>query len=122
MPFIQSNPELTDFFKQVNFTPDQLNGAILEMNENKRSGDEQALVFLRQNPDIWQTWISAEAAQKMAATLGMSLNGSALSNNAVSDRLENNNTPNLFSVSSSFPAWSLETSLNNVLATVVRNY
>ena len=121
-PFIQSNPELTDFFKQVNFTSDQLNGAILEMNENKRSGDEQALVFLRQNPDIWQTWITPEAAQKMAATLGMSLNGSALSNNAVSDRLENNNTPNLFSVSSSFPAWSLETSLNNVLATVVRNY
>ena len=121
-PFIQSNPELTDFFKQVNFTSDQLNGAILEMNENKRSGDEQALVFLRQNPDIWQTWITPEAAQKMAATLGMSLNGSALSNNALSDRLENNNTPNLFSVSSSFPAWSLETSLNNVLATVVRNY
>lgn len=121
-PFIQSNPELTDFFKQVKFTPDQLNGAILEMNENKRSGDEQALVFLRQNPDIWQTWITPEAAQKMAATLGMSLNGSALLNNAVSDRLENNNTPNLFSVSSSFPAWSLETSLNNVLATVVRNY
>ena len=121
-PFIQSNPELTDFFKQVNFTSDQLNGAILEMNENKRSGDEQALVFLRQNPDIWQTWITPEAAQKMAATLGMSLNGSALSNNAASNRSTNNNTANLFSVSSSFPAWSLETSLNNVLATVVRNY
>lgn len=122
MPFIQSNPELTDSFKQVKFTPDQLNGAILEMSENKRSGDEQALVFLRQNPDVWQTWITPEAAQKMAATLGVSLNGGALSNNAASNRSTNNNTANLFSVSSSFPAWSLETSLNNVLATVVRNY
>ena len=121
-PFMQSNPELTDFFKQVKFTPDQLNGAILEMSENKRSGDEQALVFLRQNPHIWQTWITPEAVDNVAAKLGISLNGNTLSNNAASDRLENNNRANLFGLSSSFPAWSLETSLNNVLATVVRNY
>src|SRR5699024_2534081 len=121
-PFIQSNPELTDFFKQVNFTSDQLNGAILEMNENKRSGDEQALVFLHQNPHIWQTWITPEAVDNVAAKLGISLNGSALSNNAASDRLENNNRANLFGLSSSFPSWSLETSLNKALAAVVRNY
>ena len=121
-PFIDANPELADVFKKVQFSPAELNGAILEMSESKRSGEEQALAFLRENPNVWQEWVSDEAATNLAATLGMSLNGSALSNNAVSDRLENNNTPNLFSVSSSFPAWSLETSLNNVLATVVRNY
>ena len=121
-PFMESNPELADFFKKVKFTPDQLNGAILEMSENKRSGDEQALAFLRNNPDVWQTWISAEAADNMATKLGTSLNGVALSNSAASDTLKNNTTTNLLGLSSSFPSWSLETSLNNALATVVRNY
>ena len=121
-PFMQSNPELSNFFKQVKFTPDQLNGAILEMSESKRSGDEQALVFLRNNADIWQTWMTPEAADTMAAKLGINLNGGVLSNNPASDTLKNNNTANLFGLSSSFPSWSLETSLNKALATVVRNY
>lgn len=54
-PFTTDNPELAEVFKKVQFTPDELNGAILSMSENKRSGDEQALAFLRDNPIVKET-------------------------------------------------------------------
>lgn len=115
-PFIDANPELADVFKKVQFTSDELNGAILEMSENKRSGEEQALVFLRDNPSVWQAWLSDEAATNLAAKLGISLTGAAI----VADKTAPNT--NKFGLSSSFPSWSLETPLNNALANVVQNY
>ena len=114
-PFLNTNPELAEVFKKVQFTSDELNGAILEMSENKRSGEEQALVFLRENPNVWQQWVSEEAATNLADKLGTNLTGAAsVDNTATSD--------NLLGLSSSFPSWSLETPLNNTLANVVQNY
>ncbi len=114
-PFNENNPELAEAFKKVQFTSDELNGAILEMSETKRSGDEQALVFLREHPDIWQSWLSDEAATNLAKKLGISLTGAAvIDSTAVSD--------NASGWSKSFPLWSLETPLNNTLASVVQNY
>ncbi|MER2011553.1 MAG: glycine betaine ABC transporter substrate-binding protein [Psychrobacter alimentarius] len=114
-PFLESNPELAEVFKQVQFTSDELNGAILEMSENKRSGEEQALVFLRENPNVWQQWVSEEAATNLANKLGTSLDGAASVDNVATNS-------NLLGLSSSFPSWSLETPLNNTLANVVQNY
>ena len=116
MPFIDANPELADVFKKVQFTSDELNGAILEMSENKRSGEEQALVFLRDNPSVWQAWLSDEAATNLAAKLGISLTGAAIAIDTTAS------STNKFGLSSSFPSWSLETPLNNALASVVQNY
>lgn len=113
-PFIDTNPELAAVFKKVQFTSDELNGAILEMNENKRNGEEQALVFLRANSNVWQEWLSDEAATNLAAKLGISLTGAAVSTDKVST--------NQLGLSSGFPSWSLETPLNNALASVVQNY
>lgn len=113
-PFIDTNPELAAVFKKVQFTSDELNGAILEMNESKRNGEEQALVFLRANPNVWQEWLSDEAATNLAAKLGISLTGAAVSTDKVST--------NQLGLSSGFPSWSLETPLNNALASVVQNY
>ncbi|MGP5209956.1 glycine betaine ABC transporter substrate-binding protein [Psychrobacter alimentarius] len=114
-PFLDSNPELAEVFKQVQFTSDELNGAILEMSENKRSGEEQALVFLRENPNVWQQWVSEEAATNLADKLGTNLTGAASVDNTATNS-------NLLGLSSSFPSWSLETPLNNTLANVVQNY
>lgn len=119
-PFIESNPELAEVFKKVQFTSDELNGAILEMSESKRSGDEQALVFLRDNPNVWQQWISDEAATSLAAKLGISLTGAAVANNGVISNSASSD--NRFGLTSGFPSWSLETPLNNTLASVVQNY
>ena len=119
-PFIESNPELAAVFEKVQFTSDELNGAILEMSESKRSGDEQALTFLRENPHIWQHWLSDKAATSLAAKLGISLTGAAVANTGDSNNEASN--ANKFGLSSSFPSWSLETPLNNILANVVQNY
>lgn len=119
-PFIESNPELAAVFKKVQFSSDELNGAILEMSESKRSGDEQALTFLRENPNVWQGWLSEEAATRLAAKLGISLTGAAVANTG--DSNNGASSANKFGLSSSFPSWSLETPLNNILANVVQNY
>lgn len=119
-PFIESNPELAAVFKKVQFSSDELNGAILEMSESKRSGDEQALTFLHENPNVWQHWLSEEAATRLAAKLGISLTGAAVANTGDSNNEASN--ANKFGLSSSFPSWSLETPLNNTLANVVQNY
>lgn len=122
-PFLESNPELAEVFKQVKFTPDQLNGAILEMSENKRSGDEQALIFLRNHPDIWQSWLSKEAADNLAASLGVSLTDGGAGNTDINTPLNTTTSnDNLLGLSSSFPSWSLENPLNKSLAAVVRDY
>lgn len=114
-PFLDTNPELAAVFKKVQFTSDELNGSILEMSETKRSGEEQALVFLREHPNVWQKWVSEEAANNLAAKLGISLTGAAVVNNTAASDSQ-------LGLSSSFPSWSLETPLNNTLASVVRNY
>ena len=114
-PFIDTNPELAEVFKRVQFTSDELNGAILEMSESKRSGDEQALVFLRDNPDVWRGWLSEEAATNLATKLGVSLDGTTSIDDTAS-------TMDQSVLSSSFPSWSLETPLNNALSSVVQNY
>lgn len=119
-PFIESNPELAAVFKKVQFSSDELNGAILEMSESKRSGDEQALTFLREHPNVWQGWLSEEAATRLAAKLGISLTGAAVANTG--DSNNGASSANKFGLSSSFPSWSLETPLNNILANVVQNY
>ena len=116
-PFIDANPELADVFKKVQFSPAELNGAILEMSESKRSGEEQALAFLRENPNVWQEWVSDEAATNLAAKLGISLTGSAIATNTTAS-----STNSLGLSSNFFPSWSLETPLNNALASVVQNY
>ena len=119
-PFIESNPELAAVFKKVQFSSDELNGAILEMSESKRSGDEQALTFLREHPNVWQGWLSEEAATRLAAKLGISLTGAAVANTGDSNNGASSDSK--FGLSSSFPSWSLETPLNNILANVVQNY
>ena len=121
-PFISANPELSAVYEKVQFTADQLNGAILAMSENKRSGDEQALEFLRDNPNVWQAWLSETAANKLAGGLGISLSEDG-SNNTSSTRSVNSPAPNtLLGWSSTFPSWSLEGPLNRSLSAVVKNY
>ena len=122
-PFLKANPELSEVFKKVQFTAKELNGAILEMTESKRSGDEQALKFLRDNPNVWQDWLSEDAATALAAKLGISLTADGAGNTSINSPL-NTVTPsdNILGLSSNFPSWSLETPLNESLASVVKNY
>lgn len=118
--FVNSYPELVKAFKSVQFTPSTLNRAILEMSENKRSGEEQAQLFLKQNPQVWRHWITPESAQNLAKSLGVSLalEGTELQNDLTSSAIEHS-PPESFAW---FPEWSFETPLNDTLSYVVRNF
>jgi glycine betaine/proline transport system substrate-binding protein len=70
------------------------------MTENKRSGSEQARLFLQQHPEIWADWVSDEARGRLKASLGV---------------------PEAKS-SSLFASWSIAGTLNRSLAQTVQNY
>lgn len=121
--FVDTNPELSAVFEKVQFTPDQLNGAILAMSESKRSGDEQAFEFLSDNPAVWQQWLSADAANNLAVALGINLTAGGAGNTSIDTPLNTvAKTNNILGFSSSFPEWSLEAPLNRALASLVKNY
>ena len=96
------------------------------MSENKRSGDEQALVFLKDNPQVWQSWLTPEAANNLAVALGISLTGGAGNTdvdsplNSVDSTVDKSNS--ILALSSYFPSWSLEDPLNRSLSALVKNY
>ncbi|HJH09211.1 MAG TPA: glycine/betaine ABC transporter substrate-binding protein, partial [Psychrobacter pasteurii] len=112
-PFINNYPELASVFEKVQFTPDTLNGAILQMSESKRSGEEQAKLFLQQNSQLWQQWLTPEAAQNLANSLNVSLDGSAIDSSNI-----NTNT----AAFSWFQEWSFENQLNQSLSYLVQNF
>ncbi|XXQ68156.1 glycine betaine ABC transporter substrate-binding protein [Neisseriaceae bacterium B1] len=70
-PFAQDNPELIALMNAIQFTPAQLNGAILDMTEKKRDGAAQAAIFLRDNPQVWQNWVTPAAAERLQAKFGV---------------------------------------------------
>lgn len=99
-PFVAEHPDLAAMFARVSLSPDQLNGAILSMSENQRSGEEEARLFLQNHASIWRAWVDEAATVRLEA---------ALSQNTVADR-------------DFFPQWSLQKKLNQSLAVVVRDY
>ncbi|MDO5769731.1 MAG: glycine betaine ABC transporter substrate-binding protein [Psychrobacter sp.] len=129
-PFAKAHPDLTDVYQKVQFAPGDLNRAILEMSENKRSGDAQAELFLREHPEIWRQWVDDEAAQNIAKALGIDIqdkaaianaHGNVSSNDGVNDTAVPADNAWMTSLSW-FPSWSFEKSLNQTLNSVVQNY
>ncbi|MDO4698363.1 MAG: glycine betaine ABC transporter substrate-binding protein [Pasteurellaceae bacterium] len=99
-PFVQNQPELVALLKKIQFTPQQLNQAILEMTENKRSGTEQARLFLQSYPEVWQSWLSPSATTHLQQALGQQAKESG----------------------GIFPEWSIANGLNQSLVKTVKNY
>lgn len=99
--FVQAQPELVAFLEKMQFTPQQLNQAILEMSENKRTGLQQAKLFLQQYPEVWQSWLSEKAKQQLIDYL----------------------TPKHTEKSTAlFANWSMADYLNQYLVKTVKNY
>ncbi|WP_296404628.1 glycine betaine ABC transporter substrate-binding protein [Psychrobacter sp.] len=122
MPFSTKHPELVEAYHKVQFSSDILNGAILEMNENKRSGNEQAKLFLQQHPQIWKNWLTADAANRLAISLNVSLDSVPSSDTTTINTSVNTADDLTASPKSWFPTWSFETKLNNLLSYVVQNF
>lgn len=69
-PFAQANPAIIGFLERVSFAPGQLNQAILEMTEQRISGDAMAERFLKDNPQLWSAWLDAAQVSRLEAALG----------------------------------------------------
>ncbi|WP_101775863.1 glycine betaine ABC transporter substrate-binding protein [Pasteurella oralis] len=100
MAFAQQYPTLVALINSIQFEPQILNQAILEMTENKRNGSIQALFFLQQYPELWQQWLSPAAAIKLQQYLQQG------------DMAH----------SSVFASWSIADKLNRYLVNTVQDY
>lgn len=60
----QQHPELIDLFEKIQFTPEQLNHAILEMNENKQTAEQQADIFLKNHPELLKQWLNPDMLKR----------------------------------------------------------
>lgn len=67
--FAQGAPELVEFVSKVQLAPDQVNRSIFRMTERRLSGRHEAITFLKANPQVWQAWVPAAVAQRMADAL-----------------------------------------------------
>lgn len=99
-PFQTAYPELVGMLEKIQFEPDMLNRAILEMTENQRSGAVQARLFLQQHPEIWSDWVNEEARGRLNKAL----------------KVDAAAKPHFFA------SWSIAEALDQSLAQTVQNY
>lgn len=62
-------PQLAGFFKAYTTTSELTSRMLAEAREKGRSPEQQALVFLKSQPDVWKAWLPAELAAKVASGL-----------------------------------------------------
>ena len=64
--FKQKAPqEVWDYFSNRVFPGDIMNGLLVYMDDNQADGADAAVEFLKNNPDVWQAWVSGDAAKKI---------------------------------------------------------
>ncbi len=108
-PFATAHPALMAFFEKLQFSPDTLNGAILEMNETRRPGADVAQDFLRDHATVWQAWLPDDVVQRLRLHLA------GQQDQALADEA----TPPAVSL---FPDWSAADAVNQWVSQVVRDY
>ncbi len=58
-----------DYLAKRNWDNTTVNGLLAWMSDNQATGKDGARHFLKNNRDLWQTWVTPEAAQKIQAAL-----------------------------------------------------
>lgn len=66
---VKTAPQLAGFFKAYGTTSELTSRMLAEAREKGVTPEQQALVFLRTQPEIWKKWLPAETAAKVAAGL-----------------------------------------------------
>lgn len=64
-----TKPEVIQYLKTRSFTNDQIGELLLWMTENQATGEQGVKHFLETNPELWRTWVTAEAAKNIEASL-----------------------------------------------------
>ena len=59
--------EVMEYLKNRVFPGDIMNGMLVYMDENQAEGADAAEEFLRLHGDVWESWVSSDAAMKVKA-------------------------------------------------------
>jgi glycine betaine/proline transport system substrate-binding protein len=54
-----------DYFSKRSWSNDTVNKLLSWMTDNQATGEEGAKYFLKNNPDIWASWVPADVAEKV---------------------------------------------------------
>lgn len=69
--FAGAAPELAAVLGHATFPLDELNANLVARADGKLSARAQAMAFLKARPDLWQTWVTPDAAARITAGLGV---------------------------------------------------
>ena len=68
--FADSAPaEVMDYLSKRSWTNDTVNRVMAWMNDNQATGEDGARHFLQENEELWTSWVTPEAAEKIKAAL-----------------------------------------------------
>ncbi|MBA6114287.1 ABC transporter substrate-binding protein [Pseudomonas putida] len=67
--FHEQAPELVAVLEKVNLPIDLLNQNLARMTKERIESPALAKLFLKEHPEVWQAWVSEEAAKKINAAL-----------------------------------------------------
>lgn len=67
--FHEQAPELVAMLEKVNLPIDLLNQNLARMTKDRIESPKLAKIFLKEHPEVWHTWVSADAAKKVDASL-----------------------------------------------------
>lgn len=64
-----ADPEVMDYLTKRIFPGEVMNGMLVYMGENQAGGEDAAIEFLLTHSDVWTSWVSADVAEKVKASL-----------------------------------------------------
>ena len=67
--FSSKNPEVMEYLSKRGFMNGDMNTLLAWMEDEQANSEEAMYHFLENHPEIWKTWVPADAAEKIAAEL-----------------------------------------------------
>ncbi|WP_425040715.1 ABC transporter substrate-binding protein [Primorskyibacter sp. S187A] len=67
--FVEREPEVAEFFRQMSYTNAQMNEVLAWQDDNGASYEEAAVYFLTSYKDVWSNWLNDAARENLSALL-----------------------------------------------------
>jgi len=65
----KAGPEVMDYLGKRVFPGEVMNGMLVYMGDNQAGGEDAAIEFLLQQGDVWESWVTADVADKIKKEL-----------------------------------------------------
>lgn len=67
--FDSADKDVLAYFQKRSWTNDTVSALLSHMTDTQATGDDGAKFFLKNNQDVWEKWVTPEAAEKIKASL-----------------------------------------------------